>query len=150
MKDPGDIDRRRFLAVLPAGALAAAALARTPGGARRVGAHCPTHRTLHPALHPDPRPGVDASRVVPDADVPGPLKEIFDGIRAAPEIVDGIRCHCGCADIPEYYSLLTCYEEPAMALVCDVCQRQGLVVGRMVRDGATLEEIRAAVDDEFA
>jgi hypothetical protein len=37
-----------------------------------------------------------------------------------------------------------------MALVCDVCQRQGLVVGRMVRDGATLEEIRAAVDDEFA
>ncbi|HSM37167.1 MAG TPA: hypothetical protein VK837_12265 [Longimicrobiales bacterium] len=144
------IDRRRFVAVLPVGALAAVTLARAERGTPARGAHCPTHHTRHPAIHPDPRPGVDASKMVPEEEVPAVLKEAFDGIRAAPAMADGIRCHCGCADIPDYYSLLTCYEVPAMALVCDVCQRQGLLVGRMARDGATLEEIRAAVDDEFA
>lgn len=88
--------------------------------------------------------------MVPDADVPRKLKELFDGIRAAPQLVDGIRCHCGCADIPGYYSLLSCYEPPGMALHCDVCQAQGRLVGRLVADGASLEEIRAAIDEKFA
>lgn len=144
------IDRRRFLAALPVGALAAAAFARSPAVPGRLGAHCPTHRARHPAVHPDPRPGVDASNVVAAEKVPAALEEAFGGVRAAPAVVDGIRCHCGCADIPEYYSLLTCYEAPGMALSCEICQRQGLLVGRMAREGATLAEIRAAVDDAFA
>lgn len=144
------MDRRRFLALLPVGALATAALARRAGATQPLGAHCPTHGTRHVAVHPDPRPGVDASKLPPADKVPGALEEAFDGIRAAPGLADGVRCHCGCADVPEYRSLLTCYEAPAMAMHCDVCQRQGLMVGRMARDGATLEEIRAAVDEEFA
>lgn len=146
----GAFDRRGFLAVLPTAAIALAALVR-PGRAHAArGARCTTHDTRHVALHPDPRPGVDASNVVPDDTVPGRLKELFDLIRAAPAVVDGVRCHCGCADIPGYYSLLSCYEAPGMALHCDVCQAQGLLVGRMARDGAALETVRAAVDEKFA
>jgi len=150
MMGSDDIDRRRFLVALPVGALAAAAFTRSPAAPRRLGAHCPTHRTRHPAVHPDPRPGVDASKLVAVENVPAALREAFDGVRAAPAVVDGIRCHCGCADIPEYYSLLTCYEAPAMALSCEVCQRQGILVGRLARGGSSLAEIRAAVDEAFA
>ena len=143
-------DRRRFLGSLPAAAFAVAALARPGRAHATLAAHCATHGIRHPAVHPDPRPGVDASDVVPDEKVSAALKELFDLVRAAPRIVDGVRCHCGCADIPGYYSLLSCYEAPGMALGCDVCQTQGRLVGRMARDGATLEEVRAAVDETFA
>ncbi|MEN8376070.1 MAG: hypothetical protein ABFS34_11530 [Gemmatimonadota bacterium] len=148
--------RRRFIAALPAAAFAIAAAVRprralaAPGSGDRVRARCPTHGVRHAAVHPDPRPGVDASKVIPDEKVPGPLKEMFDLVREAPQIVDGVRCHCGCAEIPGYYSLLSCFEKPGMALGCEICQGQGKMVGRMARDGASLEEIREAVDDKFA
>ncbi len=141
-------DRRTFLAALPA-ALAAVSLGPERAHAT-LGARCPSHGTRHPVKHPEPRPGVDASKVIPAEDVPASLTDIFDLIRAAPEVVDGVRCHCGCAELAGYYSLLSCYEAPGMALHCDVCQSQGRLVGRMARDGASLEEIRAAVDDKFA
>jgi hypothetical protein len=102
------------------------------------------------AEHPEPRPGIDASRVLPASEVPERLKELFDQIRAIPEIVDGIRCHCGCAEIPDMYSLLSCYEGTAMAQFCDICQGEGRLVTRLRSEGRTLAEIRKAVDEKFA
>ncbi len=100
--------------------------------------------------HPTPRPGIDASHVMPSADVPEHAREAFDRVREIPEIVDGIRCQCGCADLPGHYSLLSCYEAPeAMARHCLVCQGEGVRVARLHAEGRSLDDIRAAIELEF-
>ena len=74
---------------------------------------------------------------------------LFDSVRKIPEIVDGIRCQCGCANPPEFYSLLSCYEGDAMARHCVLCQGQGQLVVRLHKEGKTLDQIRAAVEAKF-
>ena len=101
--------------------------------------------------HPDPRPGIDASRVltakeVHDADV----LAIYDQVREIPHVVDGIRCHCGCASWEGFYSLLTCYEQNGMAQACLICQGQAKLVYRLHKDGWSLNGIRASVDAAFS
>jgi hypothetical protein len=96
--------------------------------------------------HPDPRPGVDASHVLPAEKVGADVRELYDHIREIPQVADGIRCQCGCAELDGYYSLLSCYEESGMAEDCVVCRRVGALVYRLHEDGRTLDEIRAAVD----
>ena len=47
--------------------------------------------------HPDPRPGIDASKVMTREQLEGwseNLISIFDKIREIPEIADGIGCNC--------------------------------------------------------
>lgn len=74
----------------------------------------------------------------------------FDQVRQIPGIVDGIRCHCGCAENPDHYSLLSCFEgKDAMAQHCAICQAQGRMAFRLSREGRTLDEIRAAIDHEY-
>lgn len=137
------LSRRTFLASACAGVL-------TLGGApRRPSRH---HRASPtPGPHPEPRPGVDASKVLTAEALDGDARliELYDGIRAIPHIADGIRCQCGCADVPGYYSLLTCYEEGGMAIWCEICQTEGRMVARLHNAGRTLDQIRAAVDARF-
>jgi len=102
--------------------------------------------------HPTPRPGIDASRVLAPDDLAGFPRalEPFDHVRQIPEIVDGIRCQCGCAEMKDHYSLLSCYEgKDAMAKWCPVCQSEGQVVFRLHKERKSLDEIRAAIDKEF-
>jgi hypothetical protein len=99
--------------------------------------------------HPEPRPDVDASRVLGSDRVPPHLSGLYDQIRQIPHVVDGIGCHCGCAEIPGMYSLLSCYEESGMAKYCEVCQGEGRLAVHLHRQGHTLGEIRAAVDRRF-
>ena len=112
-----------------------AALARRPRGA-----------------HPTPRPGSTAAKVLtPEqlADAPDSL-DVFNMVREIPEIVDGIRCQCGCAEIPGFYSLLSCYEGPgAMARDCHICQGEGRLAYRLHKAGESLDSIRAAIDARF-
>jgi hypothetical protein len=133
------LNRRTFLASIPSLALAMAADARAlRPAARRHGDH------------PTPRPNIDASKVLRSedlADHPGVIP-LFDSVRAIPQVVDGIRCYCGCDERPDSYSLLSCYED-GMAKHCYVCQGEGGLVARMHGEGKTLEEIRAAIDLEF-
>jgi len=102
--------------------------------------------------HPDPRPGIDASRVLPDsalADWPDALPA-FAAVRGIPQIVDGIRCNCGCAGKPGFYSLLSCYEADGMARHCPICQGQAKLALRLHGAGKTLDEIRAAIDARYS
>ena len=73
----------------------------------------------------------------------------FDEVRQIPQIVDGIRCQCGCAEIEGNYSLLSCYEGAGMARGCDVCQGQGRLAFRLHKAGKSLDEIRAAIDERY-
>jgi hypothetical protein len=100
--------------------------------------------------HPDPRPGIDASHLPapekvaehPDA-VPA-----YDEARTIPEILDGIRCQCGCAEQPGHRSLLSCYED-GMAMDCDICQGQARLAYRLHGKGRTLAQIRSAIDSRY-
>ncbi|HEU5219955.1 MAG TPA: twin-arginine translocation signal domain-containing protein [Gemmatimonadales bacterium] len=102
--------------------------------------------------HPTPRPGITAARLPTKeqlADAPR-AQPVFDSVREIPEIIDGIRCHCGCADNPDFYSLLSCYEGvDAMARACPICQGQGRLAARLHGEGKTLDEIRSAIDARF-
>jgi hypothetical protein len=100
--------------------------------------------------HPEPRPGIDASRVTPRDRVADPnAVPVFDMVREMPQIVDGIRCQCGCAEVPDNYSLLSCYEGDGMAAHCEVCKGQAKLAYRQYKQGKSLNQIRAAIDAEF-
>src|SRR3954468_24581485 len=73
--------------------------------------------------HPTPRAGITAAKVLAAGKLDGNanLIALFDGVGAIPEVVDGIRCQCGCAGSEGFYSLLSCYEgDDAMAKICHI------------------------------
>ena len=139
------VSRRGFLATclaVPAAALLAPrrACSSAPGTVRPSGDH------------PAPRPGIDASRVPAASELSDAKRAItsFDEVRQIPQVVDGIRCHCGCAKNANHYSLLSCFEtRDAMAKDCSACRKQARYVYELHKDGKSLEEIRAAVDERF-
>jgi hypothetical protein len=101
--------------------------------------------------HPEPRPGITADKIPSVADLSHKSAgRAFDQVRQIPQVVDGIRCHCGCAENPDFYSLLSCYEgKDAMAQHCVICQGQGRLAFRLSKEGKSLDEIRAAIDEEY-
>jgi hypothetical protein len=102
--------------------------------------------------HPTPRPGITAAKVPTAEQLAGTPKviDVFDQVREIPEVVDGIRCNCGCVGQQGMYSLLSCYESmDAMAIHCEICQAHGRLVHRMHAAGRTLDEIRRGVDARF-
>lgn len=106
------------------------------------------YRRWHPIDHPTPRSGITAAKVLTAeqlADSPQVIP-VFDSVRAIPEIVDGIRCKCGCAELEGYYSLLSCYEGDGMARHCPICQGEGRMAARLHKEGKSLDEIREAID----
>ena len=140
--DHSGVSRRRVLGLL-AGVLAAAA-----GVPRRALALPGFSRPAGP--HPEPRPGITAAKVLkPEQIEDAEVRAIFDQVREIPQVVDGIRCQCGCAGIEGYYSLLSCYEAPGMAQACLICQGQGRLAYRLHQTGWSLNGIRAAVDTQY-
>jgi hypothetical protein len=109
------------------------------------------HAMARSGVHPDPRPDVDASNVLTEEGLAGfsHILKLYDGIREIPHIADGIRCQCGCADVPGYRSLLTCFESEGMAKWCEICQTEGRMVVRLHEAGRTLDQIREAIDARF-
>ncbi len=139
------ISRRRFLAAC----LTVPAVALLP--ARRAEASLPG-AAPSPGDHPTPRPGIDASRVPLASELQDSRRSIaaFDEVREIPQIVDGIRCQCGCAKLSGHYSLLSCFEtKDAMAKSCESCRKQARFAYRMHEAGKSLDEIRRAVDQQF-
>jgi hypothetical protein len=133
------ISRRRFLGTLAFAAAGSLALPRRLSAAAG-------------GPHPEPRPGITADKV-PAADQLGGNTEViavFDQVREIPEVIDGIRCQCGCADMKGYYSLLTCFETTdAMARQCRICQGLGKLAYRMNKAGSSLDEIRRGIEAKY-
>jgi hypothetical protein len=128
------LSRRHFLALLPlvlAARATRAAEARTP-------------------KHPTPRPGITAARVLSDSRLTEKsAAPAYAMVREIPQVVDGIRCNCGCADLEGFYSLLTCYEQGGMAQHCVICQGQARLAHKLHGEGWSLNGIRKAIDAEF-
>jgi hypothetical protein len=132
------VSRRRFLAMLP--------LALLAQPARAMAVYVDRQKPKHPT----PRPGITAARVLSDAKLTDKsAAPVYAMVRRIPEVVDGIRCNCGCADLRGFYSLLTCYEEGGMAQHCTICQGQARLAHRLHADGMSLNAIRRAIDAEF-
>ena len=140
------IGRREFLSTggmaLTAALLSARPLPAASGHACHADSGLP---------HPKPRPGITGAKVLKSAQLADreELIPLFDGIRKIPAIADGIRCHCGCAELPGYYSLLSCYESDAMARICPICQGEGRLAVRLQKEGKSLADIRVAIDAQF-
>jgi hypothetical protein len=108
--------------------------------------------TSHAPGHPTPRPGITAAKVLTKEQLGDEHKDaagVFDMVREIPQVVDGIRCQCGCSELEGKYSLLSCYEADGMAGHCQVCQGEGRLAYRLHKQGKTLDEIRAAIDAKF-
>lgn len=78
---------------------------------------------------------------------------------ARPDVLRWLPCYCGCGGMG-HRSNLDCFVKPRdeagdpllfeeHASYCDVCVKTALMADRMVREGRTLLEIRAAVDSTF-
>jgi len=137
---------RRLSRRVAVSALAAAVFGLVPG-ARGAGGR------VRQSVHPDPRPGIDASGVLTAEQLDGAGKNViaaFDMVREIPEVVDGIRCYCGCAVLPGFRSLLSCYEQDGMARGCDICQGEARLAYRRWKEGQSLDQIRRAIDARYA
>lgn len=144
---PDHSSRREFV-LLCSGAILSLATGSQPTRARRP-ASC--HHHVRHVVHPEPRPGITAARVLPReklTDHPDAVTA-FEQVRQIPQIVDGIGCHCGCASRAGFYSLLSCYEGEGMAMMCEICQGQGRLAFRLHQAGKTLDQIRAGIDARY-
>ena len=101
-----------------------------------------------PVVHPDPRPGITAEHVLAESEVPERYRDAYRAAREIPEVLDGIFCHCDCAAHRGLRSLLSCYESE-MPQSCGICLGEARTARRMHGRGATLDEIRAAVDKAY-
>jgi hypothetical protein len=130
------LSRRRFVALLP--------IALLVRPARAMAA------PLEKPKHPTPRPGITAAKVLPDAKLTEKsAAPVYAMVREIPQVVDGIRCNCGCAELDGFYSLLTCYEQGGMAQHCTICQGQARLAHKLHAEGWSLAGIRRAIDAEF-
>ena len=102
------------------------------------------------AGHPSPRPGITAELVLPPAAVPhapGAL-EAYAAARGAPQLVDGLFCHCDCSKHFGHRSLLTCFESDHGA-TCDICMGEAVIAVQLAGQGQSLDAIRRAIDRQF-
>jgi hypothetical protein len=147
---PGSIDRRTMLGLVTrAWAALMVGLAADPAQVRAAALPL---ASAAPGPHPDPRPGIDASHMTSTEVVRGHPSAVaaFDEARTIPEVLDGIRCQCGCADADGMRSLLSCYEgDTAMALDCVVCRGEARLAYRLHRDRRSLDQIRASIDARY-
>jgi hypothetical protein len=103
-----------------------------------------------PRTHPEPRAGITAARVLPDRRLTDKTAApVYAMVRQIPQVVDGIRCSCGCADLEGFYSLLSCYEAGGMAQHCVICQGQARLAYKLHAEGWSLNGIRKAIDAAF-
>ncbi len=101
-------------------------------------------------VHPDPRPGVTAERVLPPSlvmNAPG-AAEAYAAARSAPQLLDGLYCHCECARHFGHRSLLTCFESDHGSQ-CDICMGEAVLATQLASRGGSLDAIRRAIDERF-
>lgn len=103
------------------------------------------------ASHPEPRPDAH-SRHVAAAERYSEFPRVAGIYATAAEVkgvLDGIFCYCLCREHSGHYSLLDCFKDDHAAR-CDVCLSEAALAHKMNGEGASLDQIRAAVDGFYA
>lgn len=99
------------------------------------------------AAHPEPRDMDHTGHVLPHerfASRPR-VQQGYASAAEIPHVLDGIYCYCRCAQHSGHYSLLDCFVTEHGA-ACDICLMEAALAYRMRREGASLREIRGAID----
>jgi hypothetical protein len=101
-------------------------------------------------VHPEPRPGVTAERVLPPSAVPNTpgAAEAYAAARSVPRVLDGVHCYCECAKHFGHRSLLTCFESDHGSQ-CGICMGEATLAARLASQGTSLNAIRRAIDQRF-
>jgi len=107
-------------------------------------------QAAHGSIHPDARPGITAAKVLPESFVPhNPgATEAYAAARQSAATLDALYCHCDCSKHAGHRSLLTCFETTHGAY-CDICMGEAMLATHMSGQGASVEQIRAAIDRQF-
>ncbi len=102
------------------------------------------------AGHPNPRPGVTAEQVLPPSIVPNTPGALaaYEAARQAPQVLDGLYCHCNCSKSFGHRSLLTCFESEHGSR-CDICMGEAMLASQLAARGTSLAQIRKAIDAQF-
>lgn len=102
------------------------------------------------AQHPEPRAGITAGKVQPPeryADDPR-VAQVYEEVAQIAAVADGLYCYCHCERHSGHYSLLSCFESDHGA-ACDVCLNQAHLAYTMTQRGASLGDIRLAIDARY-
>jgi hypothetical protein len=94
---------------------------------------------------------VTGEHVLPEPELEGRrrVREAYAAARTHAEVFDGVYCACLCDETMNHRSLLSCFET-CQPIGCAACREEAELVARLARDGKTLDDIRLAVDEEFA
>ncbi len=106
-------------------------------------------RRAHASVHPSPR--ADAAQMLtanPDDFADADSKEAYQLAAQIKSTLDGLFCYCYCKG-GGHYSLLDCFKDDHGA-GCDICKGEARLAYQMLQQGATLQEIRAAIDAQFS
>ena len=103
------------------------------------------------AAHPTPRADVNAEEVVHHSHYQGypRVQAVYKQAARIPEVLDGLHCYCECGQHSGHYSLLDCFKSDHGA-GCDICLTSVAMAYDLNKDGKSLDEIRAAIDEVFA
>ncbi len=78
----------------------------------------------------------------------GKAREAYAAAAAIPEVLDQLYCYCYCAESHGHKSLRTCFTNDHGS-GCDICINEALLARQLHEKGATIKEIRAAIDSKF-
>lgn len=101
--------------------------------------------------HPAPRTDIDhADHVVPAAryEAYPRVERTYAMVAAIPRVIDGLYCHCECAEHSGHYSLLDCFASDHGAR-CDICLSEATIAYQMTLDGKDLAAVRREIDQRF-
>ena len=101
------------------------------------------------AGHPDPRPDVSGASVMPASNWNyEPIIRAYAAAAQYPQVMEGLYCHCQCKEHFNHRSLLTCFESEHGS-ACDICMGEARLAAQMHGQGASLDQIRQAVDRQY-
>jgi len=102
------------------------------------------------ASHPEPRQDAHTHHVASPSRYASYPRVAATYTQAAEikEVLDGVYCYCNCSQHSGHYSLLDCFKDDHAAR-CDICLSEAALAHRMHGEGASLEQIRDAVDGMY-
>lgn len=100
---------------------------------------CTTCRETKPVLNPADLEDFDAES-----------RPAYEAAKKYPEIVDQIRCYCGCEQSPNLHhkSLLTCFTS-LHATGCEICRGEAELAGKMKAEGSADDEVKKVVESLY-
>lgn len=105
-------------------------------------------RRANASVHPKPRADAEQMATMDPNDFSdADTKEAYTMAAKIKKVLDGLFCYCYCKG-GGHYSLLDCFKDEHGA-GCDICKGEARLAYKLAQEGASLQQIRAAIDAQF-